>query len=206
MKDRRGGRKSNSNSRQPNGRGKGGKVVRFPTQALHQQAQPSKPRRRKGHVKKTDGVRHNPEHEPTAASYGMVAVAKSRGWNQQDIADALGISPNTLTKHYRLQLEKGREAADCQVEAAIVRAAVSDDVTTASVKAMTLYANGRLGWGQPAAQQPGSNGAAINVAGDVNVLMQQLEVSLFDEMTDEQRTGAMLLVQSLKAMKEGNGE
>jgi len=207
MDDRRKSNKNGSRKKPPKsreGRRNGrANVVPFSIGALAERAQPKKPRARKGHVKQTDGVRHNPPHEPNRHTRGMVAVAVAREWTPDEIAEALGIHVNTLRKHYRIPLEKGREEVDRMVETAVVTAATDPEVSTASVKAMGLYTTAKMGWARTAWPQPAAEGGAqLEVKGDLQVLIQQLVVPLMDDMSDEQRVKMMARIQQLK---EGQG-
>ena len=51
--------------------------------------------------------RGRPPHAPTAASRRRVAVAAGGGMHHEDIATALGISDDTLRKHYAAELSAG---------------------------------------------------------------------------------------------------
>lgn len=54
--------------------------------------------------KPTGRPRGRPEHAPTAALRRKVSIAAGGGMTHEDIATALGISRETLRKHYRQEL------------------------------------------------------------------------------------------------------
>ena len=195
--------KNNSNGRSK----KEGTGVAFPVDQLFRKAQPQT-RRRKGHTKQHNGC--IPGHEPTPASRGAVAVmtAKGRdvGFTQEVIARAIGIDSKTLVKHYADQLKLGRHWADAAVEIAVFDKAIADTVESGSVQAAKLYARNLMDWDQPATANGHGSVPSIEVAGDVNLLLQQVIIPLFEYMTDEQRQKAMVDVQTYKALKEEGGD
>ncbi len=176
-------------------------VVDIAAARLARQARQPK-RRRKGHTKPpTRGA----EHEATEQNRATVAVMTANGMSQEVIADTLGISRTTLHKHYRFQLDLGRQYADVAVETAIARKAVADTTDGGSARMAALYAEHQLGWGKNG-HGNGSNGGGGapligQLNGDISVLMQELSIDL-GSLNPDQQQGALIMVQALKALRD----
>jgi hypothetical protein len=76
--------------------------------------------------------RGRPEHKPTVASRRTVSIGAGGGMRHEDIALALGINRDTLTKHYALELSTGAAMRRLEVLQAQYRAALKKGSTSAA--------------------------------------------------------------------------
>lgn len=70
-----------------------------------------------------------PEFKPTASMRRQVAIAAGAGMAHADIAEALGIARNTLTKHFNAELSRGAHEKRLAVLSAMHKAAVGGNVS-----------------------------------------------------------------------------
>lgn len=77
--------------------------------------------------KKNPGL---PRHEPTDATRQTVSLHATVGTRQEVIADILGISVDTLQRHYRSELDTSREKANASVGGALYKKAMSGDTAS----------------------------------------------------------------------------
>ena len=87
-----------------------------------------------------------PEYKPTAKDRAYVDALASYGVSEEDIARVVGVSRNTLRKHYVHQLETGAIKANAQVARFLFVAA-----KRGSVPAMMFWLKCRSGWADPSA-------------------------------------------------------
>lgn len=92
--------------------------------------------------------RGRPEFEPTKAQRDKVAIAKGGGMSHDEIALGLGVSRNTLEKHFAVELKAGAYAKRLEVMSAQHRAAKGGNV--AAQKAYLA----QTPWLEPTAPQP----------------------------------------------------
>lgn len=71
------------------------------------------------------------KHQVTEKSKGKVAGLVSFGNSQEQIAQYLGISVDTLSRHYKEELQSALIEANAQVANALFRKAVKGDLTAA---------------------------------------------------------------------------
>lgn len=73
--------------------------------------------------KPTGRPRGRPAHAPTTASRRQVSLAAGGGMRHEDIALAIGITRDTLTKHYQVELSAGASLRRLEVLCALHAAA-----------------------------------------------------------------------------------
>ena len=73
--------------------------------------------------KPTGRPRGRPAHAPTAATRRQVSLAAGGGMRHEDIALAIGITRDTLTKHYPVELSTGASLRRLEVLCALHAAA-----------------------------------------------------------------------------------
>lgn len=83
---------------------------------------------------------HN-EHVPTPEARQTVANAAGIGLQHAMIATLIGVSENTLRKHYQLELDSGRARATFKVAAKLFNRAESGDLG-----AMIFWLKAQAGW------------------------------------------------------------
>lgn len=91
--------------------------------------------------KKGRGVRHTPTQETIETVEGMAAV----GITQEQIAEYLGISVDTLYKYYKEQLRRAGIEANTSVAQSLYSQATSGNVT-----AQIFWLKTRAGWKEKA--------------------------------------------------------
>lgn len=79
------------------------------------------------HGGKRDGA-GKPAHAPTDKQRQLVQVLKANGSPHKVIAMVIGISEDTLTRHYRHELDNGFEQVKNMVGAALVKAALGGNI------------------------------------------------------------------------------
>jgi hypothetical protein len=71
-----------------------------------------------------------PPHVPTDATRQTVALHATVGTRQEVIAEILGISTDSLQRHYRSELDTSREKANAAVGGALYKKAMSGDTAS----------------------------------------------------------------------------
>jgi len=88
--------------------------------------------------------RGKPAHEPTKESRRQVEMMVASGIQFDLIAAIIGISANTLRRHYRQELDLGKGKANAMVAANIFRQATKDDPRCAPFA--LFWAKTQMGW------------------------------------------------------------
>lgn len=98
-----------------------------------------------------------PPHQPTVASRGLVAALKGTGFTDQGVANAMGLSLNTLKAHYADDLAQGKERAQAKVAATLFQIATTP-THPRCVTAAIFIAKAQMGWRDVAAEDdPGDD-------------------------------------------------
>lgn len=94
-----------------------------------------------------------PPHEPTEATRKTVEALSGFGASHAYIAGEIGITENTLRKHYRAELDRGMEKADIAVAQTLFKRATGalapgqqPDAAKADTTAAIFWAKTRMGW------------------------------------------------------------
>ena len=82
-----------------------------------------------------------PAHQPTDATRQTVSLHATVGTKQDVIAEILGISVDSLQRHYRAELDTSREKANASVGGALFKKAMGGDTT-----AMIFWLKTRARW------------------------------------------------------------
>lgn len=93
-------------------------------------------------------------HEPTDVNRQKVEDHAKFGVNQDDIADELGITPNTLRKHYLADWKRGKRKAHTAVVGHLFKYASGDAITDKKimakpadcVRACIYWTKSQMGW------------------------------------------------------------
>jgi hypothetical protein len=85
-------------------------------------------------------------HVPTAESRAMVTTASGFGTEQRFIAQKLGISPGTLEKHYRAELDSGASSVMAALAGSLFRRAMDPKSGMAGVTASIWLMKNIGGW------------------------------------------------------------
>jgi DNA-binding XRE family transcriptional regulator len=80
--------------------------------------------------------------EPSDEQRRFVETAAAAGIPQADIAQAIGISKNTLPKYFRDEIDNGVTKANVRVAGALFKMAISGDCPAATI----FWCKTRLGW------------------------------------------------------------
>lgn len=83
-------------------------------------------------------------HRPTDESRERVKMMSAVGVRQEDLANVMGISPTTLAKHYRSELDTGYVVANAKVAETLFRKATGNGPQ--SVTAAIFWLKCRAGW------------------------------------------------------------
>jgi hypothetical protein len=112
----------------------------------------------------------NPPFIATHEQRIQVEAYIAAGAQQWLIAEYLGISDDTLTRHFRVELEFGKQRAISKIGASMVKKALEGDHDAAK------YVLARIGgWKQTTAvEQSGPNGAPIEVRDMSRLTVEQL--------------------------------
>lgn len=90
-------------------------------------------------------------HEPDQTSRRQVEAMAGYGVPEDDIAKVLMVSPKTLRKHYREELDTGHIKATARVAESLYRKAISDGPQ--SVTAAIFWLKTRAGWKETFVQE-----------------------------------------------------
>ena len=90
-----------------------------------------------------------PWHRVTADSRRMVREAVGLGLQQNNVARLLGISPKTLRRHYRHEIDTGIDQVNLDVARALYTRASSGKDTIASI----FMLKARAGWKEASSQE-----------------------------------------------------
>lgn len=102
------------------------------------------------------GSRHKPSDETRRLVRGLAAV----GTRHEDIAAKLGISADTLTRHYGEELRDGRIDANAKVAQTLFQQALSGNTT-----AMIFWLKTRAQWRETSVQEiSGPDGGPLSIA------------------------------------------
>ena len=77
-------------------------------------------------AKKNPGL---PKHQPTDATRQTVQLHVMVGSRQEVIAEILGISVDTLYRHYKAEMDTAREKANASIGGALYKKAMGGDTT-----------------------------------------------------------------------------
>lgn len=86
----------------------------------------------------------SPPHVPTERSRKTVLTLRAYGAKHEDIATVLDCSADTLTRHYRTELERGLIDANAKVAENLFRIATSNEKT--AVAAAIFWLKCRAKW------------------------------------------------------------
>jgi hypothetical protein len=110
------------------------------------------------HAKRPRG---RPPFEPSPQDRGTVEGYVIAGTPQQDIADILGISINTLRKHFAKELRLGMQKANAIVGGTMFKMITEDRNPAVAI----FWAKTRMGWReQPAQEDPEEYGRRVREA------------------------------------------
>ena len=85
------------------------------------------------------------KHEPTAATRGAVESMTAYGIPQDEIARSLGITANTLRKHYGEEIDTAATKANARVAQTLFKMATDINHKSCAASAM-FWAKTRMGW------------------------------------------------------------
>ena len=88
--------------------------------------------------------RGRPSHEPTARDRQTVEMLCALNINHEHIAEIIGVSDETLRKHYRKEIDIGKSKVIARVGSALVAKAVSDRPD--AVNAAKFFLQSQGGW------------------------------------------------------------
>jgi hypothetical protein len=99
-----------------------------------------------------------PAHLPTAESRKQVELMAGRFLPHDDIAAIIGVSDETLRKHYRAELDKGKAMGDLDISDRLHKKAKEGHVA-----ALIFLAKIRMGWSEKVRlEHTGKDGAPLN--------------------------------------------
>jgi hypothetical protein len=84
----------------------------------------------------------------------LVKIMRAGGKQLAEVAKALDVAPNTLKRHCKAELEQGKHEIDAKVMGALVKAALSGNVT-----AQIFYLKTRCQWSELARLDEEGDGA-----------------------------------------------
>lgn len=90
---------------------------------------------------RTPGMGGRPEHRPTDQTRALVTLMGGMGANETDISHVIGISRNTLRKHYEEELAAAPARMDYHVYSAMYKG-----IAKGKTDLIKLYLERRKGW------------------------------------------------------------
>lgn len=85
-------------------------------------------------------------HDPSPQARSIVQLAMAAGFTQKQVAGLVGISVPTLRKHYRDELQAGRDMVNLKVVANLYQIAMQAEDAEAAIAAGRFICSARLGW------------------------------------------------------------
>lgn len=110
---------------------------------------------------RTPGMGGRPTHVPSDQTKALVTLMAGMGANETDISHVIGISRNTLRKHYEAELASGPAKMDYHVYGAMYKA-----ISRGKTDMIKLYLERRKGWKEEKQD--------VNVAVSVSVTMEDI--------------------------------
>ena len=116
-------------------------------------------------------MRTKPPHEPTDAQRQLVQIHTTVGTDQTTMARILGISPKTMRKHYRDELDISKAQANATIGGALFNKAKGGDTT-----AMIFWMKTQARWRETSALELSGDDSKdpIRVEGAASKLMAHL--------------------------------
>lgn len=105
--------------------------------------------------------RGKPMYEPSETTRNQVKTMVIAGIDQRLMAKVLAISPPTLRKHYREEIDTASVMANAQVARNLYTKAIGNGPT--AVTAAIYWTKVRMGWKEPVQD--------VNVAGELKVVL-----------------------------------
>ena len=103
-------------------------------------------------IKKRPRKKQAPKHAPTTAARSVVEALATVGTNHEDICGILklgdhgDISPTTLRKHYRLELDYGSHLTTARIASVLYQAALKASDNPAFIGAAIFWMKTKGGW------------------------------------------------------------
>jgi hypothetical protein len=85
-----------------------------------------------------------PEYVPTDKDRAFVRAMSMAGAQHERMAEVIGITAKTLRKHFRHELDYGRDQANANVVANLYRQATKDDPK--AITAAIYWTKAQMGW------------------------------------------------------------
>lgn len=109
-----------------------------------------------------------PPHQPTDATRKQVQSMAGYGIPEEDIALTLEISPPTLRKHYRRELDMGHIMATSQVAQSLFKKATGEG--SQSVTAAIFWMKTRAGWKETSAHEHSSPDGSMSPPSRIEIV------------------------------------
>jgi hypothetical protein len=87
-----------------------------------------------------------PPHIPTEAQKNLAKICSALGKPRRIAAELMGVSVNTLIRHYAKEWELGKDNVDVAVAGKLISAATSPQHTGPTVEAAKFWAETQMGW------------------------------------------------------------
>jgi hypothetical protein len=100
-----------------------------------------------------------PSHRPDPQSRRQVEAMAGYGVPESDIAGVVGVSPKTLRKHYRSELDHGHVKANAKVAENLFRKATGEG--REAVTAAIFWLKTRAGWKETSVQEHTGEGTVV---------------------------------------------
>jgi len=102
-----------------------------------------------------------PSHKPDPQTRRQVEAMAGYGVPESDIAGVVGVSPKTLRKHYRSELDHGHVKANAKVAENLFRKATGEG--REAVTAAIFWLKTRAGWKETSVQEHSAQGDNVVV-------------------------------------------
>ena len=100
-----------------------------------------------------------PSHKPDPQTRRQVEAMAGYGVPESDIAGVVGVSPKTLRKHYRSELDHGHVKANAKVAENLFRKATGEG--REAVTAAIFWLKTRAGWKETSVQEHTGEGTVV---------------------------------------------
>lgn len=124
-----------------------------------------------------------PPHKPTAKDRATVELMAGHGITQDEIANSLGITRQTLAQHYRKELDAGVTKANEAVAKSLYDKATGEG--SSAVTAAIFWLKCRAGWKEPKqVELTGKDGAPIDMQVTTTLNVDQMSARAIDALEE----------------------
>jgi hypothetical protein len=126
-----------------------------------------------------------PPHIPSEAQRNLAKICAALGKTKRVAAELMGVSLNTLLRHYVKEWELGKDNVDVAVAGKLIAAATSPNHTGPTVDAAKFWAETRMGWMKGSVLQiSGKDGGPVQIE-DAREIIRSRIASIAERLEED---------------------